>query len=544
MGGGLMQLVAYGAQDIYLTGNPQITFFKVVYRRHTNFSIEAIQQVFNQNSENINTGGRKSLLISRNGDLVYKMWLECKLQCGENFFGGSPTYVNWTNNTGHALIEECSIKIGGQQMDKHSSRWLDIWNELTDHEESEWLGLNKHSAKNAYLKSNSSLPLYNKNTLKLYIPLQFWFNRNVGLALPLIALQYHEVNFKITYGSSIGFTRSPKVWIDYIYLDTDERRRFAQVSHEYLIEQVQRDTFAGDKTTFNLKFNHPVKELIFVNDTSGSTETGTTFGPIRCSENVINKEAATPYADADNTSMRLVLNGHDRFAKRKMKYFKTCQPLQHHTRCPSVGKRFTVSVIASVKDLADTTKGIPLYYVTKPVRLISANYAIIVADSANKTMGLYSSDGGTDTDLFDTSSSAKLLTNTPSGGAVHGTNGDFILVKPDNVVCIPAGKVIGLKSAATAVTLEAVITMEFEELPLLIGGIISEDVGNIYCYSFALKPEEHQPSGTCNFSRIDSAQLIFDDAPGGSANCSLKVFAVNYNVLRIMSGMGGLAYSN
>ena len=169
MGGGLMQLVAYGAQDIYLTGNPQITFFKVVYRRHTNFSIEAIQQTFEESNDNLFAGGRKSLLISRNGDLVYKMWLECKLKCENTFFGNPPpsfTYVNWTNNTGHALIEECSVTIGGQQMDKQDSHWLDIWNELTDHEESEWLGLNKHAAKNAYLKSNSSLPLVAKYPAK------------------------------------------------------------------------------------------------------------------------------------------------------------------------------------------------------------------------------------------------------------------------------------------------------------------------------------------------------------------------------------------
>ena len=109
--------------------------------------------------------------------------------------------------------------------------------------------------------------------------------------------------------------------IDYIYLDTDERRRFAQVSHEYLIEQVQRNTFPGNKTTFDLKFNHPVKELIWVNDTSGYTETGSTFGPIRCDENVIDKESATPYANADNTSMRLILNGYDRFSKKKDEIF-------------------------------------------------------------------------------------------------------------------------------------------------------------------------------------------------------------------------------
>ena len=232
-----MQLVAYGAQDIYLTGNPQITFFKVVYRRHTNFSIEAIQQTFEESIDNLFSGGTKSLLISRNGDLVYKMWLECILKYNGSDDGqglNGLTYLNWTNNTGHALIEECSIKIGGQQMDKHSSRWLDIWNELTDHEEAEWLGLNKHAAKNAYLKSNSNKKIYNDYNLKLYIPLQFWFNRNVGLALPLIALQYHEVELNITFRgisslintdsessniapSSTNSTFNVKVFADYIF---------------------------------------------------------------------------------------------------------------------------------------------------------------------------------------------------------------------------------------------------------------------------------------------------------------------------------------
>ena len=194
MGGGLMQLVAYGAQDIYLTGNPQITFFKVVYRRHTNFSIEAIQQTFDGGTANLYEGGRKNLLISRNGDLIHKIWLECKLTYETALISPS-TYVNWTNNTGHALIEECSLEIGGQEIDKHTSHWLDIYNELTDHEESEWIGLNKHSAKNAYLKSRILITA-DKPT-KLYIPLKFWFCRNVGLALPLIALQYHEVKIII-----------------------------------------------------------------------------------------------------------------------------------------------------------------------------------------------------------------------------------------------------------------------------------------------------------------------------------------------------------
>ena len=124
MGGGLMQLVAYGAQDIYLTGNPQITFFKVVYRRHTNFSIEAISQIFDGSTTSLFNGGRKSIHISRNGDLIHKMWLECDLNYNLDIItGNTSTYVNWTNNTGHALIEECDIEIGGQKMDKHVSQW-------------------------------------------------------------------------------------------------------------------------------------------------------------------------------------------------------------------------------------------------------------------------------------------------------------------------------------------------------------------------------------------------------------------------------------
>ena len=443
MGGGLMQLVAYGAQDIYLTGNPQITFFKVVYRRHTNFSIEAIQQVFNQNSENINTGGRKSLLISRNGDLVYKIWLECKLSCTTQLFDNSAakTYVNWTNNTGHALIEECSIKIGGQQIDKQTSRWLDIWNELTDHEESEWLGLNKHAAKNTYLKSHSSLPLPETgSSLKLYIPLQFWFNRNVGLALPLIALQYHEVELDIKFREISALINSDytgtnistdsehssinvKAYADYIYLDTDERRRFAQVSHEYLIEQLQYKE--GEKSTksYKLVFNHPIKEIIWVMPQEefgikyDSSNTGKVIDATLTSDhrndyfNYSSKTDSSVFIEYISGQKSyegfgkgsIKLNGHTRFKERDASYFRICQPQQ-------------------------------------------------------------------------------------------------------------AGHKIPTK--------------------------------HIYMYSFALNPEEHQPSGTCNFSRLDNAYLSFDSLNHSTDKQTINVYAVNYNVLRIMSGMGGLAYSN
>jgi len=431
MGGGLMQLVAYGAQDIYLTGNPQITFFKVVYRRHTNFSMEAIQQTFNGT---VQVGGSTvTCTISRNGDLVSRLWLDVLLKNPVNA-SGATTYGNWTNNTGHALVEECEIEIGGQRIDRHYSQWLDVWNELTDHDESEWAGLNKHAAKDAYLTSGPVLASganVNLPTNQLYVPLQFWFCRNPGLALPLIALQYHEVKLKLTTRNilhlinadtsvTVSAASAPTVqlWAEYIYLDTDERRRFAQVSHEYLIEQIQRETAAGAATQkdVTLNFNHPVKELIWVvqdDDTAGSTGTAidatlNVDGTVAngndhfCYASVTATCAEVVHGTSSNegfTTMKLQLNGHDRFAERNASYFRTCQPIQAGHKVPSK---------------------------------------------------------------------------------------------------------------------------------------------HVYCYSFALKPEEHQPSGTCNFSRIDNAKMSFAILATGT----VTIYATNYNVLRIMSGMGGLAYSN
>ena len=583
MGGGLMQLVAYGAQDIYLSGNPQITFFKVVYRRHTNFSMESIQQTFNGD---VGFDKKVTCTISRNGDLISKMYLEIDLEplpdtitneisvaSHPNIFnedygykdgtfskpsvldlskgftvkipdlftgveistdindlkdisvigsetdageydgivtvfgsyqwtypyengvitdvisGGSispttlenPPYTftdndngtatidkmdyylvyNDTDETeisynafrdneilhriyesefkivevaspidttpvqiesvspetevhdvyriddrhvrvtyviqttpptpsiptqewiGHKIIDYVEVEIGGQRIDKHYGDWLAIWNELTQ-TEGHWDGYKQ-------MVEGS----------KLYIPLQFWFNRNPGLALPLIALQYHEVKLNIKFASKqntytnlpttvtdwmdlfdgVGDMKSASLYVDYVYLDTDERRRFAQVSHEYLIEQLQ---FTGDENVKNkikLNFNHPVKELVWVEKLNGDQPTG---------------EFATSYSKAT-----LQLNGHDRFSVREASYFQLVQPYQHHTRTP-----------------------------------------------------------------------------------VHQ---------------------------------------------------------DINVYSFSMKPEEHQPSGSCNMSRIDNATLYLENASNGN---TIKVFAINYNVLRVMSGMGGLAYSN
>jgi len=448
-----MQLVAYGAQDIYLTGNPQITFFKVVYRRHTNFSMESIQQTLDGNAD---FGSSVSCTISRNGDLVYRMYLEHEASLIANNTEEDDNIAIGCDYGSH-LMKQMDLEIGGQLIDRHYGHWHSVYSQLTEPNPSgaafggevgaegdaDGDGVDDAPDQGTLFQKMSgngnSIESQNDNNNdtnmggwlidsnvngtaaeasgKFWIPLYFWFCRNPGLALPLIALQYHEVKVKIQFESLInltvladdaGFaselpnipanknssgTNSFDLWCDYIYLDTDERRRFAQVSHEYLIEQVQHQSSSGG--SIKLNFNHPVKELIW----AGVRSDVVAEAPFLYDRNNIVSGGDTPNL---SETVKLVLNGHDRFAAREALYFTRTQIWQHHT----------------------------------------------------------------------------------GYGSTQGTK------------------------------------------------------DNIAVYSFALKPEEHQPSGTCNFSRIDNAQLVQSDAQ------PVEVYAVNYNVLRIMSGMGGLAYSN
>jgi len=428
-----MQLVAYGAQDIYLTGNPQITFFKVVYRRHTNFAVESIEQTFNGTAD---FNKRVTATISRNGDLIQQMYLEVVLPiCAA--LGSTAGSNVWTYGVGNALVKQAEIEIGGQLIDRQYGDWMNIWTELTipagKRDGYDDMVGNKLTANDTDMQGGLSFLTPAK---RLYVPLQFWFNRNPGLALPLIALQYHEVKLNLEIRPLADLTNCEvvaatatdvlgcKLYVDYVYLDTDERRRFAQVSHEYLIEQVQftgtESVAVGASKNVTLNFNHPVKELIWAHTTTTHAASGVAV----TSNKWFNYSGAdTVLTGVDSFQKALLqLNGHDRFSVRFADYFRKVQNYEHHTRVPRVGA-----------DLAGT-----------------------FTDTVQKTFQQY-----------------------------------------------------------------------------------------IYSYSFALSPEEHQPSGTCNFSRIDNAvlQLTYDTSVT-TLPMNLNIYAVNYNVLRIMSGMGGLAYSN
>ena len=405
MVGGLLQLVAKGAQDIYLTGNPQITFFKIVYRRYTNFSIESILQTFKNEAVG---GGITSCTIARKGDLIHKMYIQQNIPTNASLNGSLVNY-------GYDYIKEVTLRIGSQVIDTHTNNWLETYAELTQPNEygnftSAHNALFMNSAPNigmghttgnnvshtatkfqsmtmaggvgkyeflpwhdgtnynasstddgaedatsprgraaapysALMRNTKLIPDFQVNkafTAKninassvndygdyllenryhyIYTPLQFWFCRNIGLSLPLIALQYDEVSVNIRFKTFITKNTNPELYVDYIFLDTDERRRFAQISHEYLIEQVQtKKDLTGENN--RLTFNNQVKELIWVSGPGSDAN----------------------YPKALIGQWRIQINGYDRFGSRDISYFTKQQINDYHTGYGGVTKKNSIAV--------------------------------------------------------------------------------------------------------------------------------------------------------------------------------------------------------
>ena len=528
-----MQLVAYGAQDIYLTGNPQITFFKVVYRRHTNFSMEAIEQTFNGQAD---FGRKVTCTISRNGDLIHRVYLQVTLPAVTCQGGSSCSYCfRWANYIGHVLIRSVEVEIGGQRIDRHYGDWLNIWNELTQ-EPGKQAGYDNMVGNTVALTGTG---LNSTEATTLYVPLQFWFCRNPGLALPLIALQYHEVKINLEFrqkeetyvstsnvlecgGSDSGCTvcvsslEQATLFVDYIYLDTDERRRFAQVSHEYLIEQLQ---FTGDEsvTSTNVKvklnFNHPCKELIWVvqrDDVVAPRVTNNvTFNTNQWNNYTDDYDVDTAWSATSPTAAQLL--------------YTNVESGWSSMSFPSVYTE-TGSANHSPAGVTDNVTG----PVVNPFPQLPGDFGPgATGDTAPTNFG--------------------ALTDAAQG-ADHAGLGPLRAGR--NPVMRAKLQLNGHDRFQERLGSYFNLVQPYQHHT-------NVPATGINVYSFALRPEEHQPSGTCNMSRIDNATLQLQLTPkavgmdlvsaGGPTNGragKLRVYATNYNVLRIMSGMGGLAYSN
>ena len=520
-----MQLVAYGAQDVFLTGTPEITFWKVSYRRHTNFAMESIEQTFSGQAD---FGRRVTCTISRNGDLAYRTYLQVTLpEINQDMKGtAGGVYARWLDCVGEQLVAQVEIEIGGQRIDRQYGDWMHIWNELTLSSEQQkgYYKMIGNTTQLTYITDPTfadingpcaatggpaqvCAPRKSLPETTLYVPLQFWFCRNPGLALPLIALQYHEVKINLdlrpigeclwavsklnaaasegTVSVSQAYQQSlvaASLYVDYIFLDTDERRKMAQNPHEYLFEQLQ---FTGDESVgsssnkIKLNFNHPCKELVWV---------------------------VQPDANVDYCASLM----------GDTVLYKTlgAQPFNYTDAIDALPN--AVHAFGGV----DATSGV---------------------NAVINTSGLFTDAGAGDA----TSGSTFLDTTALSGVSDAGT---FVLAETAlDLHCWGENPVVTAKLQLNGQD-------RFSEREGSYFDVVqpfqhhtrAPDTG-INVYSFALRPEEHQPSGTCNFSRIDNATLqlvLSSPTVSGTATAKVRVYAVNYNVLRVMSGMAGVAYSN
>jgi hypothetical protein len=413
--GSLLQLVAQGKQDVFLSGNPQMTWYKAVYRRHTNFAIESQRMPFDNQAD---FGRRVSCLVPRKGDLLGPLFLRIQLP-GLTLPDSTP--ASYVNAIGHALIQEISLEIGEQEVDKQTGEWMEIYSNFTTTADQKYAFYNMIGKVDGYTSPDPTL----RGPLTLYVPLRFWFCRNPGLYLPLLAMQFHPVRINITFrplqdlfysNTLINCTTTQvnqanmvncELWGDYVFLDTEEKRRFVSTHHEYLIEQVQYTPSEPIPQTATqiqvpMEFNHPIKELFWVIQRDFMTTQHEWFN---YSSLALNNEAGARTDILASAVLRL--DGMDRFDERDAMYFRLVQPYQRHSVIPY----------------------------------------------------------------------------------------DFI-----------------------------------------------------YNYSFALQPEQYQPSGTLNASRIDNLTLqitmntaVTPQRPStGSATC--RVYAVNYNVLRVIDGFAGLLF--
>ena len=481
-----MQLVAYGAQDVYLTGQPKVTFFQAVYKRHTNFAMENIIQTVNGTAGNNN---RVSVTIARNGDLIGNMYVSLVPNNTGVSSGGilsqtsnniNPDY-NWV---AERAISDLELTIGGQRIDKHYQAWWRLYSEvfLSEMDKDQW-------AKNT-TPSNLNFGGGSAADIRVNLPLLFFFNRNPGLYLPLIALQYHEVrlDFNLSAAFAAFFsTGTFEVWGNYVYLDTEERRRFAQKGHEYLIEQIQHtgaDTIVASGVQANqttalirLSYNHPVKELIWCYTNPSYPGSG-----------------ATAY-NSTGTNMNSMWNFSSSTANVNV---------TSNLNLFNLTSNFIQPHIAGAPHLYTG-------YIQPP-----AGSAVI--NNVYSSNCMWSEDGV---------ASYTSTTNNAATGAMGIEVGPLysfklILNGQDRMAAQP-GKYYNITQPYYYHT--------------------GNPYPGIYVYSFALQPEEHQPTGTCNFSRIDNAQVSLV-LKQGVITTQQRMFAVNYNVLRIQSGMGGLAFSN
>jgi hypothetical protein len=633
MSGGLMQLVAYGAQDTYLTGNPEITFFKVVYRRHTNFAIETVNLTFNGNAD---FGKEANVLITRNGDLVTRMYLRVQLNrllmnqlSGVSALDREAYLFAYVREVGNFLIDSIRFEIGGTQIDKQWGHWMSTWHDLTK-------DVNNNRAYRALvgdvdeltaLRSPDSTGYLTQDYI-LFVPLMFWCNTNTGLALPLIALQYHEVRLWFQFNvferlivhsnnvnlarlnNGVGVFNNGSLLVDYVYIDTEERRRFAQIGHEYLITQLQ---FTGSQAVtqnplrVTLQFNHPSKEFIWrivsgaywsknspflcYSNRDASLESNGWEKALRYAANnvlagevTVGEASLAPNPPTDNDNIVDIASGnYNDWNIPHTVYSNTRNASKYvvFTYVPGAGVDINKLPLEYAEELAaGNTFLFRRNVLTNPDRpeynlgdYVTRFNIVIFYTEVDSQTGL--GEDGTltyqlrpvDHDITVRDVSVPVADWVDNRFTTEAGNG---LGSPMDIwACLQTVSGLLINNQYNPVV-EAVIQLNGQDrfqpregayfnLIQTYNYHTSTPANGVNVFSFALHPEQHQPSGTANLSRIDNTVLsmgLYREIPYADpsrtppplsivGNTSQAfIYCTNYNVLRIMSGMGGLAYSN
>ena len=573
MPGALINLIAVGVQDAYLTGNPTITFFKALYRRHTNFALEAIEQTFNGMVDFGRTN--VSATVARNGDLISRVYIKAKVNIKQTGAGR----CSFVRNLGHAMLSQYTVLIGGAQIDKQCGEWMTIKNSLCL-EAGQSAGYNRMVGNVPELTELRDRQSGDEYTI--YVPLNFWFCNSYSQALPIIALQYHDVRISVDFRDAASLVCSEggckvdvrmsdaTLLIDYVLLDTQERKLFATQPHEMLIEQLQYPTsepFSDVAKKFRLTLNHPCKHVTWAAKMNKFTS-GSKFLAYHPTDMMYVKERAAKLLYL----MSLMYSPGTDTGTDKKKYFNilttdnktvnvsgtTVDSAKQRFFINTWGNKTVMQFINSLKDKAmilndfedeDDSAHTLTGFEHDPfshIEFVDKSFlnSSILDDIVSTPVDLLFVDGGYNASKMSGSNMYTNLGSMFENFFVTVNMFDNFGTRIDGTVNPTEKAVIQINGQDRFSERDGSYfnyVQPFQHWP-------NTPADGINTYSFALKPSEYQPSGTLNFSRVDYATLNLTskacDARDNSGGASLSYYTVNYNILRVLGGMGGVAYSN
>ena len=485
MPGGIIQLISRGIEDIHLSHNPQITFFKSIYKKHTNFAIEQVNQSFNAIP---NFGDRLSCTLSKNGDLLYKCYVAIELP--EIKSDGFHKF-SWVNKIGYYIINNIEIEIGGEVIDKHYNDWLYISNEIS---------CNDISRLDKMIGNIDSLikPSFSKPSYKLYIPLCFWFNKNSGSSLPLFLIHYQSVKFNIEFNllnECLIVSPNSSIIIDdpfvlfspneIIYQTINNVTVYAKFfSYDPITKTLYYDIINGyfqsppSISSVTLYIITGTISLYFCTPKINSVHKDISYVP---SISLSNASILASYIYIDTDERKLFSNSSHEYLIHQLQY--------------------------------DIDRNISSNSIKVRLNFINPCKELFIRCKLDTLRGFNFSDGV---------DNLGLINNNTQNGLIKHISLLFNSELYNNI------------SDSSFFSYVQPYQHHVNTLPI-----------GVYSYSFSLTPEDYnQPSGSINFSKIDniSIDIIFNKNISITNTAKLRIYCLSHNILHIKNGLAKLLF--